>query len=195
MSPALAHMRRPSFALALLLLPTLLLTGLTSCHGRDTPPPSAATVLVAMQTAMLESAQTLPDGASYTRSAASTDPAYLTDTLLSALYGEAARGVAMAPNDAADTATAPVNDAAIFLSTAPHPCELAVFRCSDARGTATAAKLCRARLEVIRHAWAESAWTSVTEQAVVAVEGSYVLLVVAEDPARVLDGARAAIRS
>ncbi len=181
----MSEIRRP---VALCLLLAVLLTAalaLSAC-GRGTPPPSAAEVLASMQAAMRASAQALPDGRVYTRAVAPTDPAYLSDTLLSALYGEAARGLLSA--DAVAEGVAPINDAAIFLSESPHPCELAVFRCSDARGTATAAKLCRARLEAIRRAWAGTEHEELVERGAVVVEGAFVMLVVAEDPGRASKG-------
>ncbi len=181
--------RRAGAALLFLLFWISCLPG---CTGRGEAPLPASDVLAAMRAAVRD----LPDGVLYHRAALPDDPQYLTDTLLSALYGEAARGIAVAPGAGTpgiDT-TAPVNDIALFLSVAPQPVELAVFRCSDVRGTATAAKLCRARLEIIRHAWAGSEWAGMAEGAVVTVEGSYVLLVVAEDPDQVVAAARAVLR-
>ncbi len=172
-----------------LCLSALLAFSLTACGHADAPPPTAEQVLSAMQTAM-EAAGGAPDGRMYSRQASPDSRDYLGDTLLSALYGEAARGLLTVGVDG----TAPaVGDAAIFLSTAPHPAELAVFRCSDARGVTTAAKLCRARLDLIRRAWDDTAYAALVARGTVTVEGSYVLLIVAEDPDTALYAARGVI--
>ncbi len=170
-----------AFCLSAALLPSL-----SACGRTDVPPPTAAEVLAVMQTAM-ESAGGAPDGQSYSRAAPSDTRAYLGDTLLSALYGEAARGLLVSETEGAAPA---VGDVAIFLSLAPHPAELAVFRCSDARGVTTAAKLCRARLDLVCRTWDDTAYADLVARATVTVEGSYVLLIVADDPAAVTNAAR-----
>jgi hypothetical protein len=124
-----------------------------------------------------------------TRSGSPNDPAYLTDVLLSALYGEAARGW-LSDHDGGSPL---INDAALLLPAARHPCELAVFRCSDVRGVATVATVCRARLDAIRRAWQGSEWEDVVENATVAVEREYVLLIVAPDAESAFAAARRAI--
>lgn len=176
-----------------------LLAGLmtaTAC-GREAPPPGAGEVLSAMEAAMEATAQPLPEGVTYLRSALQTEgdgTRVLTDTLFSALYGEAARGLLAAEGTSAqDGGGAAVNDAAIFLSMAPYPCELAVFRCSDVRTAATVAGLCRGRLDAVARGYGESEWREVAASGLVAVEGSYVLLVVAEDPEAVLAAAAGVI--
>ncbi len=165
-----------------------LLLCLISCQGSASAaavPVAAETVLASMQAAV---ETTCPSGRVYSRAAPPETANYLGDTLLSALYGDGARGMLAA------TGTSPaVNDAALFLSIAPHPMELAVFRCSDARASATAAKLCRSRLERIRHAWKGSEWEEMTARACVTVAGEYVLLVVSEDPEAVIRAAEKAI--
>jgi len=155
-----------------------------SCSPR--PPASAEAVLDSMCAVMGEGA----NGLVRVRGVPSDSPLYLTDALLSALYGSAARGWL----EAEDGDTPLINDAALFLSVAQIPFELAVFRCSDARGAATAAAICRARLDTIRRAWQGSQWTGELENAVVVVEGEFVLLVVAPDPDVVLEAARRTIR-
>ena len=125
-----------------------------------------------------------------TRSASPDEPDYLTDALLAALYGEAARGWL---GDGVDAAPL-VNDAALLLPASKHPYELAVFRCSDARGTTNAAAVCRARLDAIRNTWQGSAWTNELDGAIVAIEREYVLLIVAPDANTVLETARRTIR-
>ncbi len=150
--------------------------------GRGTPPAEAAAVL----SAMCETADTALTCRTYTRAAAPSDGAYLSDTLFSALYGEAARGLLQE----SDGVAAAINDAAVCLSMAASPVELAVLRCSDVRGTATAAGLCRARLDAVRRAWAGTAWEAMTAEGTVTVVGSYVLLVIAPHPDKALRAAR-----
>ena len=169
-------MRR--FALCLVLLWSIS-TSLTACGGRHTPPPSASELLTVMQSAMTDTAQLLPDGLIYTRSADPSSPAYLTDIRFSALYGEAARGLLDGGTE--QDGVPAVGDAAMFLSIAPYPCELAVFRCSDIRTASTVAALCRGRLDTVARGYAGSEWQGIAEGGRVAVEGCYVVLVIAED--------------
>ena len=166
----------------------LLICLLASCAIRHTPPPDAAAVLDAMTAAMAAS-QPCPEGLTYTRSATPDTPGYLTDTLFSALFGEAARG--LLSSDTTGGGAPPVGDAALFLSVAPYPCELAVFRCSDQRAAATMAGVCRSRVSVVAAGYRDSEWADIAAAGRVAVEGCYVLLVVAEDPEAILAGARA----
>ncbi len=157
---------------------------LSGCGGKRAPAPAEAVL-----SAMCGTADTAGNCAVYTRTAAPDGAGYLSDALFSALYGEAARGLLRGTDDA----TAAINDAAICLSVTPAPLELAVFRCSDTRGTATAAKLCRARLETIRAAWKGTEYEAMAAEGVVTVEGSYVFLVIAPNPDRTLRAARAAV--
>ena len=161
---------------------------LSSCgRGRTSLPPTASEVLAAMTAAMADTAQPLPDGLTYTRSADPAGREYLTDTLFSALYGEAARGL-LAPDGGGGAA--PIGDAALYLSLSAYPCELAVFRCSDLRTAATVAGLCRGRLDTVAAGHGDSEWAGIASNGRVAVEGCYVLLAVAEDPGAVLEAAR-----
>ncbi len=179
-------MRRLCLSVLLLsvLLPAALL--LTAC-AQETPPPSAAEVLASMESAMDATAQIHPEGVVYDRALSSDEPTYLSDTFFSALYGEAARGLLTAEEEGGYRA---VNDAALFLSVSPHPCELAVFRCSDTRAAATVAGLCRARLDTVARGYAKSEWAEIAQRGQIAVEGCFVLLAVTEDPAAVLEAAR-----
>ena len=187
MSAMFSAVRRPRrfVYVSLLLTAWLFVSGsVTACTASNAPPPTAWEVLAVMQNTMRESAQTLPDGCTYTRAVAPDDPAYLSDILLTALMGEAAPELTV---DGVDPA--PIGDIALFLSETPYPCELAVLRCSDARSTTTAAKLCRARLDTLRRAYARTEWADLVERGTVSVQGSYVLLVVCEDPRSVVRGA------
>ncbi len=179
-----------------------LLVGLCGC--RATPPASARAVLLAMcetlPTTAEDGATPLAHIALYTRACDPAAGEYLSDTLFSALYGEAARGLLSASAGAAANPSASVpsyaaiSDAAICLSVTPSPTELAVFRCSDERGAATAAGLCRARLDALERAWTGSADEATVKRGLVTVVGSYVLLVVSPDPDRAVNAARRSIR-
>ncbi|MBQ3507368.1 MAG: hypothetical protein IJA91_02355 [Clostridia bacterium] len=174
-------------SLLCLLICGLLLTGtLVSCDRKRVPPPSAMEILTAMQAAMTDTAQSLPDGLSYTRGVDGESPSYLTDTLFSALYGQAARGLFQPDSGEGGEGVPPIGDAALFLSISPYPCELAVFRCSDLRSAATVAGLCAARLDTVARGYRGSEWEAVARGGKVTVDGCYVLLAVAEDPDTVL---------
>ena len=165
------------------LLLTLVLL-LPSCAGQNSPPPTAEAVLSAMATTMTRTAQPLPDGLLYSRAVAANAPQYLTETFFTALYGRAAEGLLGAPD--AQGAAPPVGDAAMLLSVAPYPCELAVFRCSDVRTAAAVASLCRGRLDTVAGGYARGEWAEVAGRGAVTVEGCFVLMAMAEDPAAVL---------
>ncbi len=170
--------------------------------GKSAPPTPAADVLAAM----VETLGTSHTTRTYTRASDPQGGDYLSDTLFSALFGEASRGLlggdGTAPADsggatgtAAGTAAVPaaIGDAAVCLSLSPTPVELAVFRCSDARGTTTAAGIAQARLDTVRAAWVGTEWEALTRDGRVAVVGSYVLLIIAENPDAALSAARRAI--
>ena len=161
---------------------------LSSCSLGAALPPSASEVLAVMLETMQKSCQPLPDGRIYDRSLSQGAPLYLSDTFLSALYGEAARGLFASDDGGAP----PVSDAAIFLSLAAYPCELAVFRCSDARTAATLASLCRSRLDSLARGYAATEWASLASRSQVSVKGCFVLLALCDDPPRVIRAARGA---
>ncbi len=194
--PCRCPRRRHRTATVCCLLLALAVITLSAC-GPSAPPPPASTVLAAMQAAD----PTLPPGAIYDRAAPVDAPVYPTDTLLTALYGSAVETLILGKNTASatvspprETVAQPQVDLAFFLAQALHPGEMAVFRCSDARTVTAAATLARTRLDAIRRAWADSEYAALVDRGVVAVEGSYVLLVVAEDPESILTAARRAIK-
>ncbi len=161
-----------------------LVLALGGCGER--PPAGAAEVL----SAMTDGLNATHTGKSYSRTLAETDGAYLSDTLFSALFGEASRGLLSGTEGALPA----INDAAVRLSVSPTPVELAVLRCSDARGTATAAGIARARLDTVRRAWVGTEWETLCAEGTVTVEEGYVLLIIAENPDRLLREARQMIR-
>ena len=167
----------------------LILSLLFSACGTSGPPPAASEVLTAALTAVTDTAQTLPDGIIRLTAAPAESPHRLTETLLSALYGEAARGLL----DGDSTDNPPVQDAALYLSVAPYPFELGVFRCADGDTAGEVAALCRGRLDTLARGFAESEWREAAAGGRVAVEGNWVLLVLCEDPAPILEAARRAV--
>ena len=174
---------RPRCLLALLLSAALLF--LPAC-GKSDPPPAASEVLTAMLTAMEDTAQPLPDGITRLTAAPTESPHRLTETFLSALYGEAARGLL----DGDSTDSPPVQDAALYLSVSPYPFELGVIRCADGDTARTVAALCRGRLDTLARGFTASEWEEMASSGRVAAEGNWVFLVLCEDPSPILEAAR-----
>ena len=164
----------------------LILSLLLSACGTSDPPPAASEVLTTALTAVTDTAQPLPDGITRLTAAPADSPHRLTETFLSALYGEAARGLL----DGDSTDNPPVQDAALYLSVAPYPFELGVFRCADGDTARTVAALCRGRLDTLVRGFAGSEWREVAAGGRVASEGNWVFLVLCEDPAPILEAAR-----
>ena len=171
------------------LVPILILSLLLSACGTSGPPPAASEVLTAALTAVTDTAQTLPDGIIRLTAAPADSPHRLTETFFSALYGEAARGLL----DGDSTDSPPVQDAALYLSVAPDPFELGVFRCADGDTARTVAALCRGRLDTLARGFAGSEWEEMASGGRVAAEGNWVFLVLCEDPAPILEAARRAV--
>lgn len=159
-------------AVARLFVPVLLLTLLPSCRS-SSPPPDPQTILEAMR-----SSGTWPTGRVYSRSAAPDSADYLSDDLFSALFGPAVRGWLSEDEDGTPP---PLSDAALFLSAAPHPAEIAVLRCTDMSAALSAVAICRDRLDLLRHTWADTTYASWTDAGVVTIVGNYVLLAVTPD--------------
>ena len=147
---------------------------------------SAETVLQAMLKAAPH-----PQGSSRSLST-SPEAGGLTPTLLSALYG------ATAEKWIREGEFSVIDDAALFLSEAMHPFELAVFRCVDegdvSGGMASVLGVCSGRLDLIKKAWSDSAYETCTQQGRVTFFDAYVILVVAEDPDPIIKAAKKAIQ-
>ena len=168
------------------LVPVLILSLLLAACGTSDPPPAASEVLTAMLAAVTDTAQPLPDGVIRLSSAPADSPDALTETFLSALYGEAARGLLGEDS----THSRPVQDAALYLSVSPYPCELGVFRCVDEDTARAVAALCRGRLDTLARGFRGSAYEATASGGRVTVEGNWVLLVLCEDPIPVSEAAR-----
>ena len=172
----------------LLALMAVLVLLLSAC-GWATPPPPASAVLTAMVTAAETTAQPLPEGVIRLTVAPPDSPSRLTEAFFSALYGEAGRGLL-----SAGEAQGPlVQDAALYLSVAPYPCELGVFRCADGSGAEELADLCRGRLDTLSRGFAGGEHGEAASRGRVAVEGNWVFLVLCEDPSPLLEAARRAV--
>ena len=175
---------RPLFCVSLAAL--MALAFLLSACGEAVPPPAASEILTAMVSAAEDSAQPIPDGVIRLTAAPMDSPNHLTETFFSALYGEAARGML----EARDRQSPPLQDVALYLSVSPYPWELGIFRCADGDTAREVATLCHGRLDTLSRGFRESDGAAAASRGRVVVEGNWVLLVLCEDPAPVLEAAR-----
>lgn len=137
----------------------------------------------------------LPAGQVYLASAPEDDAAYLSPDLMAALYGQGELPWQLSL----------IEDYGLFLSTAQHPCEFAVFRTYARSDTDEVAAMCHARLDTLRaHYKAAQAATQSAAQyaepyahyvrdARVVVIGKYVLLIVSSDADHALRTAKGVI--
>ena len=167
---------------------------LSGCSPSHAAPPIDSHQIV---TAMCAAESALPVGTIRSRGAyPSNATSHLSDALLSALYGVDCLSLFGTVEHADGTLSSPlVDDAAVFLASAQHPCELAVFRCTDGAGALVAAKQCNQRLDAIRQAWRGTDEEVYTGRGCVEIVGNYVLLVVSSDPEAVIEVAKTAIGS
>ena len=179
---------RPVFSLILALVTVVSL--LFSSCGRNRIPPAASEVLTAMLEAAETTSQSIPDGIIRLTAAPSDSPSHLAETFFAALYGEAARGMLGREATEGPPRGAPIQDGAIYLSVSPYPWELGVFRCADGDTAREVAALCRGRLDTLRRGFAGGDYEEAASGGRVAVEGNWVLLVLCEDPAPLLEAAR-----
>lgn len=119
---------------------------------------------------LMESAQTLPAGTVYHKNAEEGSEAYLSPSLVAAMYGE----------DANDTYFPLIADYAVYLSSFAEPYEIAVFCCYSATDAEEIAKMCLARLDILRVALANTAYRELVSSAEVCIERRTVILYVAE---------------
>ena len=160
---------------------------MTGCASR--PPVSTSDVL----DAMYKAASGRPSGQIRVRgeSHADKDASYLTDELLAALYGADCLSWFEGQELANGTVSTPIVDqVAMYLATAKHPFEIAVFRCTDSAGTLSAAKQCRRRLNAIQQSWNGTDKEDYCRLGCVEIIDNYVILIVAADPDFLLDAAR-----
>ena len=178
-------MRRLCCLVLILAIPLLL----PAC-GTSDPPPAASEVLTVLLGEMEATAQPLPDGVIRLAAAPEDSPDRLTAVFFSALYGEAARGLL----GEGSATSPPVQDAALFLAVSPYPCELGVFRCVDEVTARELAGLCRGRLDTLARGFAGGEHEAAASGGRVMVAGNWVVLALCEDPAPVLEAARAFLR-
>ncbi|MBQ7378761.1 MAG: hypothetical protein IJW70_03660 [Clostridia bacterium] len=125
----------------------------------------------------------LPPGQIYLAGAQPHEAAYLSDDMISTLYG----------NGELPWQLSLVEDYGIFLSTAQHPCEFAAFLCYSRSDTDLVAAMCHARLDLLRAHYKGTEYELYTNEARVAVAGRYVLLLISSDADHALDVARRVI--
>ena len=121
----------------------------------------------------------LPAGQVYLASAPESGEAYLSPDLTAALYGEGEPPWQLSL----------VEDYGIFLSTAQHPCEFAVFLTYARSDTDDVAAMCCARLDDLRIHYKDTPYAAYLASARVVVSGKYVLLLISSDPDHALRAA------
>lgn len=159
------------FTLIVLLLATLI-----SCAPQ--PPLPCRQVL-----STLRSTTELSDGREYFLGA-ETPSESLTREIVTALFDESVLGYFSIDAEGKSA----VDDCAVFLSSKGTG-ELHVFRCSDSRDTSSLARLCLARLDLLRHRADLS-----SSDGRVAVVDNYVILAACPNSDRVISAARGVIK-
>ena len=159
-------LRAPLLILSILLL-------LCSCAKEHA---TAAQVLDALVKAEIG----LPAGQIYLSAAPEDDASYLSPDLVAALYGEGELPWQLSL----------LEDYGLFLSTAQHPCEFAVFRVRARSDTDDVAAMCLSRLDALRIHYKDTQYASYTQNARVVVIGKYVLLLISSDTEHALRAAQ-----
>lgn len=157
--------------LAFLLLSILFLS---ACSRTQTACPEQ------VLSALTEAEIGLPAGQLYLSSAPEDDAAYLSPDLMAALYGQGEPPWQLSL----------VEDYGIFLSTAQHPCEFAVFQTYAHSDTDDVAAMCCTRLDALRIHYKDTQYAYYLQQARVIVIDKYVLLLVSSDTENALRAAR-----
>ena len=125
----------------------------------------------------------LPAGQVYLAYAPEESDEYLAPDLMAALYGQGEPPWQLAL----------VEDYGMWLSSAQHPCEFAVFLCYARSDTDVVAAMCTSRLDDLRAHYKDSQYASYLQNAQVVVIGKYVLLLISADAQHALNTARRAI--
>lgn len=149
--------------LCLMCLAVLLCMSLLACQRRE----QSAT---ARLQDLMHGAQTLPTGIVYHKDAEEGSKEYLSPSLIAAMYGE----------NADEEYFPMISDYAVYLSSFAEPYEIAVFCCYSATDAEEIAKMCLARLDILRVALATSAYREMLSCAEVRIEGRSVILYIAE---------------
>ena len=162
-------LRAPLLILSILLL-------LCSCAKEQATAAQVLDALVAVEIG-------LPAGQIYLSAASEDDASYLSPDLVAALYGEGELPWQLSL----------IEDYGLFLSTAQHPCEFAVFRVRARSDTDDVAAMCLTRLDDLRMHYKDSAYAAYLQNARVVVSGKYVLLLISSDPEHALRAAKGVI--
>lgn len=149
---------------------------LCSCARADA---SSAQVL----SALIDAEIGLPAGQIYLSAAPEDDASYLSPDLVAALYGGGELPWQLSL----------LEDYGLFLSTAQHPCEFAVFRVRARSDTDDVAAMCLTRLDTLRMHYKDTAYAAYLQNARVVVSGNYVLLLISSDTAHALRAAKGII--
>ena len=161
-----------------ILILCILLCFSASCAEAQASP---RTVLAAMCRAEVP----LPAGQIYVRLAPQDGEAYLSDELLSVIFG----------NGSLPPEIELIADAALYLSFTQQS-EMAVFRCKSTDGTDAIAAMCLRRLDSLKSYWTDEETGDggiAPGSARVTVYGRWVILTLCKDPDAVLRAARRTI--
>ena len=120
---------------------------------------------------LIKNEVSLPSGRVYLSTAPEGSDFYVSDSLLSALYGGG---------------STPIEsklwiEYSIFLSTTAHPCEFAVFLCTDTNGASDTAKMLCRRLDILKSAWLDSEYSAYVESAEITVLKNYCIFTISSD--------------
>lgn len=160
----------------LLLFLTVPLIYLCSCAHAD---PTPAQVLDALTKAEIG----LPAGHVYLSAAPEDQEVYLSPDLMAALYGQGELPWQLSL----------IEDYGLYLSTAQHPCEFAVFRTYARSDTDDVAAMCHVRLDALRAHYKDTQYANYVHDARVIVIGKYVLLLISSDTEHALRAAKGVI--
>ena len=121
--------------------------------------------------ALVDAEVDLPAGKIYDMRAAEGDAEYLSDSLLSALYG----------NGKLPPVASSWVDCALFLSLGSHPCEFAVFLCDSHDAAQDTARILCSRLDSIKTLKRGGEYGALLDGARVCIVKNYVVLLISSD--------------
>ena len=162
---------------ALFIAIILIFSSLTSCSSSYEKTPCIDVVY-----AMAKAEKGLPAGKYYSLSAPEGSKEYLSDSLISSLFG----------NGAYPRIAEGWIDAALFLSLTSHPCEFAVILCRDRDTAEDTARLLTSRIDAIKITKTDPNYKDMTDGATATVRGNYAILIISSDRG---DAIRAAKKS
>ena len=108
----------------------------------------------------------LPAGEVYLSGREAGEDGFFSPQMMRAMYGEKAEGFYFPL----------IEEYAIYLSSAPMPVEIAVFRCFAASDALSVGEMCLVRLEQIRIATRGTEFFALAERGYVEIRGKYVVL-------------------